>query len=171
MNNVVTGSIAGLISTAPMTAAMKLMHARLPPEQRHPLPPRPITMGVAHAVGADEALDTEPEQRAATIAGHFAYGAACGALYGAVGERLPGRPAAKGAAFGLAVWAGSYLGWVPAVGLLPPATREPRERVALMIAAHVVFGAATGLLFDALAHRADGRRAARPRRVPAASAF
>jgi len=51
------------------------------------------------------------------------------------------RSAAAGASFGVGVWAASYLGWIPAVGLLAPATRHPRHRSALMLAAHVVWGA------------------------------
>jgi hypothetical protein len=50
----------------------------------------------------------------------------------------------KGAAYGVAVWTGSYLGWIPTLGLLKPATRHPAERNALMLAAHLVWGAALG---------------------------
>jgi hypothetical protein len=51
-----------------------------------------------------------------------------------------------GTLYGLVVWGASYLGLVPALGLLSPATRHPRRRNALMIAAHLVWGAALGLL-------------------------
>lgn len=38
------------------------------------------------------------------------------------------------------VWTVSYLGWVPALGLLTPAGRHPSRRNARMIAAHLVWG-------------------------------
>lgn len=46
---------------------------------------------------------------------------------------------------GAAIWAGSYFGWVPALGILTPASEHPRRRNALMIAAHIVWGATTAL--------------------------
>jgi hypothetical protein len=45
---------------------------------------------------------------------------------------------------GVAIWAGSYLGWLPTVGILTPATRHPWRRNLLMIVAHVIWGVALG---------------------------
>lgn len=42
------------------------------------------------------------------------------------------------------VWSGSYLGLLPALNILPPATEHPPGRNALMIAAHVVWGSVLG---------------------------
>ncbi len=68
---------------------------------------------------------------------HFAYGALAGAVY----ARTLGRPTSSGGAiYGLLVWIASYLGWIPASGLLKPATGHPPRRNALMIAAHLVWG-------------------------------
>ena len=50
--------------------------------------------------------------------------------------------------FGFAVWLLSYMGWLPAVGLFGPATRDTNARNALMIAAHLVWGATVGALVD-----------------------
>jgi biotin transporter BioY len=113
-----------------------------------------VTEGLAEKAGVNEHLDEE-ERKAATWVSHFAYGATCGALYGAVSEgRTGGHPMLAGVGFGLAVWAGSYLGWLPAAGVLSPATEHPARRNALMIAAHVVWGATTGLAVERLS---DGR--------------
>lgn len=141
MNRILLGALAGLAATGPMTLAMKLMHEQLPREEQYPLPPRQVTEGLAEKAGVSEHLDEE-EREAATWVSHFAYGAACGALYGAVSrEGIDEHPMLAGAGFGLAVWAGSYLGWLPAAGIISPATEHPARRNALMIAAHVIWGA------------------------------
>jgi hypothetical protein len=44
----------------------------------------------------------------------------------------------------------SYLGWIPALRLPQPATEEPPPRTGLMIAAHVVWGAAAAALLRRL---------------------
>ena len=147
MNKVLLGALAGFVATGPMTLAMKLMHRQLPAPERYPLPPREITMELAEEAGVKEHMD-ETERWRATVAGHFAYGAAMGALYVPLTERLPAHPALKGIGWGLAVWTGSYLGWLPALGILSPATEHPPRRNALMIAAHLVWGATTGLIAD-----------------------
>ena len=161
MNKILLGVLAGLAATAPMSLAMKLMHEQLPHEERYPLPPRQVTEGLAEKVGVREDLGEE-ERKAATWVSHFAYGTACGALYGALsGERPDEHPVLAGVGFGLAVWAGSYLGWLPAAGIIAPATEHPARRNALMIAAHVVWGATTGLALERLSEgeqRVDSRQ-------------
>ena len=151
MKRVLFGALAGLAATAPMTLAMKLMHEQLPREERYPLPPRQVTEGLAAKAGVSGHMG-EDEREAATWVSHFAYGAACGALYGALsGGRLDEHPLAAGAGFGVAVWAGSYLGWLPAAGIISPATEHPARRNALMIAAHVVWGATAAAALAGLA--------------------
>lgn len=151
MNRILLGALAGLAATAPMTLAMKLMHEQLPREEQYPLPPRQVAEGMAEKAGVNEHLD-EDERQAATWVSHFAYGTACGALYGALsGESVDSHPVLAGVGFGLAVWAGSYLGWLPAAGIISPATEHPARRSALMITAHVVWGATTGAALAGLA--------------------
>ena len=147
------GGVAGFLATLPMTLAMEGMHALLPWWERYPLPPREITEEVEEVAGLRGSLD-EPQQVAVTLVNHFAYGAGAGAIYGALARGVPAPPALKGAAFGLGVWSVSYLGLMPALGVLSPATEHPGRRNALMIAAHLVWGSATGLLFDRLQKRA-----------------
>ncbi|MBA3242080.1 MAG: hypothetical protein H0T60_12705 [Acidobacteria bacterium] len=160
MNRILLGALAGLVAAAPMSLAMKLMHEQLPEHEQYPLPPRAITMEVAEEAGVKEHLD-EPERESLTWAAHFAYGAACGAAYAPLASRSPLPPALSGAAFGVAVWAGSYLGWLPAAGILRPATEHPPRRTALMIAAHVVWGVAAGLVVESLTDDDEGGRAER----------
>lgn len=161
MNRVLTGALAGFVATGPMSLAMKLMHEQLPREEQYPLPPRAVTMEMAEGAGVKDSLD-ESEREAATWASHFAYGTACGAVYGPLARAVDVPPPLTGALFGLAVWAGSYLGWLPAAGILRPATEHPPRRTALMIAAHLVWGVAAGVVVDQLSD--EGRASSRARR-------
>jgi hypothetical protein len=65
-------------------------------------------------------------------------------------------PAAAGVSWGLAVWAGSYQGWLPAAKILRPATEQPARRTLLMIGAHVVWGMVLGIAADWLARPGGG---------------
>jgi uncharacterized membrane protein YagU involved in acid resistance len=150
MNRIISGALAGLAATVPMTLAMKLMHEQLPPEEKYPLPPRQVAEGLAEVAGVNEQMD-EDDREAATWVSHFAYGAACGAAYGALSRGVGRHAALAGAGFGVAVWAGSYLGWLPAAGILSPATEHPPRRTALMITAHIVWGVTAGLVVHDLA--------------------
>ena len=131
-SRLLVGAIAGMVGTMAMTSAMRRLHKRLPPRQAYPLPPREIV----------DAAAAPPEEgaRDLTIAAHFAYGAGCGALLAALNPRM--RPL-TGAAAGGAIWLASYMGWIPAAGILKPATGHPARRNALMIAAHFAWGWST----------------------------
>lgn len=144
MNGLIKGAIAGLFATVPMTIAMKVLHEQLPHEERYPLPPRLIVENAAEAADVEHELG-EDEEYKLTVLAHFAYGAATGAIYSGALSAMDAKPgAANGVAYGLGVWTLSYLGLLPAVGLLEPATEHPARRNAVMIAAHVVWGASLG---------------------------
>ena len=157
MNKILAGALAGFAATGPMTAAMILMHRRLPVQQRYPLPPRRITMNFADMIDAKHEM-SQTQRTAVTIAAHFGYGSAMGAAYSSFTDRLPGPPIAKGIGWGMIVWAGSYLGALPTFDLHEPATREPAGRNLLMIAAHVIWGATLGWLTEAWADRSRTHR-------------
>jgi hypothetical protein len=150
LEQVARGALAGAMATGPMTAAMAAMHRQLPTAQRFPLPPRMITTRVTRNAGAEALVETRSRRDVMTYASHFGYGAAMGAAYGTVAERLPGAPVTRGVLWGLAVWAGSYLGWLPLSGLRASPTRLPAGREALLFTAHVVYGAALGWLHERL---------------------
>lgn len=159
--DVVVGLLAGLVATVPMSVAMEAGVRRLPWHERYALPPREITERLEDAVSRSKPLSHE-QRHVATWIAHLGYGSAMGGLYGLLASALPPN-AATGTAFGLGVWAVSYLGWLPATGLFRPATREPARRVALMVGAHVVWGLVLG------ATTARGRRVASRRRRRAAA--
>ena len=131
-SRLVIGALAGFVATMAMTSAMRRMHRKLPAKDRYPLTPREIVDSAA-----DPPASTAPDL---TLAAHFAYGAACGALIAALNPRI-GR--AGGALAGATVWLTSYMGWIPALGVLEPATRHPLRRNALMLAAHLSWGWST----------------------------
>ncbi|TMJ20262.1 MAG: hypothetical protein E6G92_11085 [Alphaproteobacteria bacterium] len=128
-SRLVIGGIAGFVATMAMTSAMKRLHAKLPAKERYPLPPREI---VDQALAPPAAISPD-----LTLAAHFAYGAGCGALIAAANPRL-GK--LGGALAGGGVWLASYMGWIPALAVLKPATRHPLRRDALMIGVHFVWG-------------------------------
>jgi hypothetical protein len=156
------GVAAGVTATLPMTAFMLQAFSGLPRHERYPLPPRLITTKLAKQLGVAGKLN-DRQRRVASYVSHFGYGSGVGALYGmtmshsSVATKSPASGALCGTLFGLAVWSASYLGWLPTVGLHRPATAEPLGRNGLMIAAHVVWGAALGATFAALAKRRSER--------------
>lgn len=139
----VIGGIAGFVATMAMTSAMKRLHQKLPRKERYPLPPREITDAIL-----DPPAKVAPDL---TLAAHFAYGAACGALLGAANAR-PGR--IGGALAGSAVWMVSYMGWLPGFGVLAPASEHPLRRNAAMLGAHFAWGFATA---EAMRELGDAR--------------
>jgi uncharacterized membrane protein YagU involved in acid resistance len=132
-----------------MTAAMEMMHRRLPRRERYPLPPRQITMNLARKAKVHKHLHEE-ERLIATLAAHFGYGAVVGALYAPLAQKAKWHPALKGVLFGLTVWTVSYLGILPVIRVLPPATEQPQRRNELMIASHIVWGVMLALLTERL---------------------
>jgi uncharacterized membrane protein YagU involved in acid resistance len=119
---------------------MRAIHRHLPSAERYPLPPREIIEG-GLPEPAKAALGEQGRQTA-TVAAHFGYGALSGAAYGAAGFR---GGILGGALYGVLVWAGSYFGLMPGLGILAPAQRHPANRNLLMIGAHLVWGGTLAL--------------------------
>lgn len=140
LSRLLMGGLAGLAGTVAMTAAMNRLHPRLPRSERYPLPPREITARLLRPSSDERTKDI-------AIGAHHAYGAAAGALLAAARPRLTTR---FGLPAGVAVWGASYFGWIPALGVLRPASQHPAARNALMIAVHLVWGAATAVSYREL---------------------
>ena len=143
------GALAGFIATAPMSISMILGWRLLPDREKYHLPPRLITEEIAERLGIENRI---PEEGliGLTILSHFGYGAVFGATYAVFEHRIPAHSSLKGAMAGVALWTGSYLGWLPAMGILTPATRHPWRRNLLMIVAHVIWGVTLGELMRKL---------------------
>lgn len=141
------GATAGIAATIPMTAVFAVTKAAgLLGEP----PPRKLTRRILTLVGhrpRGSTLDL------LTAVAHVGYGAACGTLFGLLPR--PARSVTGGALFGVAVWAASYLGWIPKVRLMPPPSRDRAGRPTSMVLAHLVYGASLGAVFATLPrHRA-----------------
>lgn len=107
-------------------------------------PPVAITRSVLRDAGVDR-----PSAPASVIAplAHLGFGATGGLIYARARRLVPGVPGwLLGALFGLAVWAVSYKGWIPALGILPPPEDDRPGRPAVMVAAHLVYGLVLGWL-------------------------
>ena len=138
LSDTARGGLAGAAATVAMSAVMlAARRAGLVGQQ----PPEALVRRIGQLVGA------EPHGRAEdalATASHVAFGAVTGAAYGLL--PAPRRPVARGVLTGLAVYVASYAGWVPALGALPAADDDRRDRQAVMTTAHVVYGGVLGAL-------------------------
>ncbi len=142
-----SGTIAGLIATIPMTIFMLIMHRILPSWQRYAVPPEKLTKEIAERANVRQHMN-KPQLLGASLVSHFGYGATMGTLYTTLTRKIALPPIYKGTLFGLIVWAASYLGWLPVAGFSVAAPEEPARRNILMIVSHIIWGATTGLLSD-----------------------
>jgi hypothetical protein len=136
------GAFAGTAATAVMSAVMlAAQRAGLEGEQ----PPEAI---VESGLDAADVERSERTENALASLAHLGFGSSVGAVYALLRRWLdtPGPETLHGVGYGLGVWGVSYLGWVPALGILPPVTRDRRDRQATMLLGHAVYGAVLGAL-------------------------
>ncbi|HEX7126502.1 MAG TPA: DUF6789 family protein [Thermodesulfobacteriota bacterium] len=142
MGTLLLGGVAGVIGTAAMSALLVIARTAGFMEST---PPRRITERIARQSGTDRVL-SGPAFEASWVAAHVGYGAVCGALYALASGRPPASPVPAGLVFGGLVWAGSYLGILPALGIYDgPDGEESPATTATMVSAHAVYGVATAL--------------------------
>jgi hypothetical protein len=152
IQQLIQGGLAGLVATAPMSLAMRAGERLVPWPWHGRLPPRQITERVLDKAGVRTKLD-EGERKAAATVAHYAFGTGAGCLLGAAASELRTVPKPlAGVAVGMAVWAASYMGWLPAMGIRRNATEEPSGRNVQMIAAHLVWGCVAGVLLDQISN-------------------
>lgn len=137
LDALVRGVRAGRDATTPMTLVMggarKLGILGEPP-------PRKLARELLHFFGVSS---ESTKEKVVALASHFAFGAAVGGVYGLLREAgvLPRGPLV-GAAYGSAIWAASYFGWVPALTNMPSPPADRPLRPWAMLGAHWVYGAA-----------------------------
>ena len=140
MNRVLRGALAGAVATVPMSAVM--MGAKRSGHMGG-MPPEKIT---ANFLASSGIHPTEAQQDVAAGLLHFGFGSVAGAVFGAVAPRQVIARVPMGMAYGAAIWGVSYMGWVPAFGIMPHASRDRRDRQMVMLAGHLVYGTALALL-------------------------
>lgn len=150
IRTVLEGAAAGAAATAAMTVPMLVAQRRgsmgtQPPERVVEEAGRAKTGGTL----------SEPEQTLAASLAHLGFGMGTGAAFALTHRalRLPLPGPLQGTAFALVVWALSYCGWIPRLGILPPPHHDRPDRQRTMLLAHVVFGAVLGAVEDRLAGR------------------
>lgn len=137
----------GALATFPMTIVSEIVQRQLPRPEQEPLPPKQIADVLMERLGVKHVLSTE-EQEAFALASHYGYGALAGTSYALLFPKRTSASLLRGMGFGMAVWAASYLGWLPAMRILPSAVKWPRGRNIIMIAGHLVWGVVIDLLLS-----------------------
>ncbi|MEO6418267.1 MAG: DUF6789 family protein [Polyangiaceae bacterium] len=145
MRNLIRSVASGLIGGLGATGAMSL--AMLGAKQIGLLGEPPPRKLVRHFLGRMRKAPVRGRKRdALAVAAHFAFGGVGGAIFGAVEPRIPPRvprPLA-GMLFGTAVWALSYAGWIPRLGVMAAPHKDRPGRPLVMIASHWIYGAVLG---------------------------
>lgn len=145
------GALGGVAGGVAMTVMMTKVAPRVIPQSMRPDKPAPEkTVEWAERVaGVPGALSGKSEKGAA-MAAHLAYSAAAGAGYGLARSSFPAlqqvpTPAA-GALFGLIVWAVSFEGLLPELGVMERTTQHPPKRWPAPLMGHTIFGVVTAAL-------------------------
>jgi len=149
------GAIGGGLATVPMSLVM-VGAEKVGLMGRHP--PDLIMEAALDAGGLSKQKETTRDALAVTL--HVVFGIGAGALFGVLQRRLhlPLGPVAQGVIFGSLIWALSYLGWVPALGIMPSAERDRVGRPVTMVLAHWVYGATLGTIVGRSAAGGGSRR-------------
>jgi hypothetical protein len=141
LSEALAGAVSGLIATVPMTVAMLVIQRMLPRRQQTTLEPRRVSDDMLRKANLHDDISEEGKEQF-SVAAHFGYGAGVGTIYALAEPFMPLPRGLRGPAYALAVWAVSYAGWLPAVKTLPPPQKRPAGRNLLLIASHLVWGAA-----------------------------
>jgi uncharacterized membrane protein YagU involved in acid resistance len=146
LNGALGGMLGTLLMSAGMLAARSIgLVGRLPPER---------IIQKALFPGLRQHQHTTAKNALALVF-HFGFGAAGGTFFGLVYRRLPlaRYPAVQGVIYGTLIWFVSYMGWAPALGLMPPAQRDRRDRPIIMVLVHWIYGTTLGVVVGWLARR------------------
>ena len=139
MNRILRGAVAGALATAPMSAVMMGgkqvgLVGGMPPEK--------VTSRVLRRSGI---RPSKAQQDALATVFHLGFGTGAGAVFGVIAPRRLIARVPSGMAYAAAIWGVSYMGWVPAFGIMPAADRDRRDRQIVMLAGHLVYGTALAL--------------------------
>lgn len=142
LERVALGAIGGFVGTfaiqAMLAASKKWAPALLPPLREEP---GQFMVETAEAALPDTVRDQVPEaveSAAARMLG-IGYGVTFGALYGALRSESPSI-LSDGVVLGTVTWAAGYLGWLPALNLMPPVWKQSLPQAVAPVIEHAVYG-------------------------------
>jgi hypothetical protein len=153
LDRLVRGAAAGVAGTLALqvmrTASEKALPATMPPIRQDP--------GEFMLKRAEETLPASvtsrltPAAEAAAAKGLAAgYGVTAGALYAFLRSDA-GEVLTHGIVLGVGTWAAGYLGWLPALGLLPAVQEQDVPEAIGPLVRHALFGIAVVATYRALA--------------------
>lgn len=137
---------SGLLATGPMTMTLLQLQSKLNISRDKALPPAALTTDMLAPLQNNLSKERRIDS---SLLSHFGFSVACAVIYSAFYKKVDLSPKNKGLLYGLGIWATSYLGWVPALGLRPAAKNVSTERNLQMMAAHVVWGISLAVFMDA----------------------
>jgi hypothetical protein len=165
LSRLALGAAAGFAGTlavqALMTANQKWLPGAAPPIRQDPGEFMVEKVEAALPVAVRERIPDVVESGAAKLLA-LGYGLTFGALYAAY-QTNDDAPLRDGVALGVANWATGYVGWLPALGLMPPVWQQHPRQVAAGLVEHVVYGITTVAAYNCLREsvpesRPSGRR-------------
>jgi hypothetical protein len=145
IDRVLRGAAAGFAGTLALqgmrTASAKALPATMPPIQQDP---GEYMVQKGEAALPESVVGRIPPLAETVAAKTFAagYGLTAGAVYGLLRPE-GGDLLVDGVALGLGTWAAGYLGWLPALGLMPPVPEQETSEVLGPIVRHALFGITT----------------------------
>ena len=157
MDAAIRGALGGVAGGLAMYGMKQKVAPKVIPEdmRREGFAPKKAVEWAEEQAGHPDALTQDQEQKAAMVA-HLAYSAGFGALYGLARRKADGVPTPlAGALFGLAVWGVSFEGLMPALGMMKATTDMPIQKWPPDIMGHVIYGAATAVVYEALDNVVD----------------
>ncbi|MEW6297896.1 MAG: hypothetical protein AB1671_09180 [Thermodesulfobacteriota bacterium] len=141
------GGFAGTLAVqAVLTATRRWLPSAAPPLRQDPGVFMVETVEAALPLTIRRHIPDVVESGAAKLLA-LGYGLTFGALYAAC-RPGGGAPLRDGVVLGAANWAVGYLGWLPALGLMPPVWRQQPRQVTATAVEHIVYGVVTVAAYD-----------------------
>jgi hypothetical protein len=143
--SIAAGAAAGLASTVAiqglMAASKQVAPETLPPIRQDP---GEFMVEQAEKLLAPETREKVPElaEKVAATTLAFGYGMTAGILYSMLRPNVK-NILVEGTALGLATWAAGYLGWLPALDLMPSLNEQTAKQIVGPVISHAIFGIAT----------------------------
>jgi hypothetical protein len=152
---IMLGAAGGLVGTLAIQALLTARQKWLP----HTAPPLRQEPGAFMVKTVEEALPDAMRQRIPQVVETGAarmlavgYGLTFGSLYTLLRPQ-GGSPLVDGPILGVANWATGYLGWLPALRLMPPVWQQKAPQALAPIAEHTLYGIVTVAMYDWLRER------------------